>query len=64
MEALLFSPKNQEELELLKQMAKQMRIKVSVLSEEDQEDAILLKAMLEGRSGEHVSREEVFKALS
>lgn len=64
MEALLFTPKNQEELELLKRLAKQMRIKATVLSEEDQEDAILLQAMLEGRSGKNVSREEVFKALS
>jgi hypothetical protein len=64
MEAVIFSPKNKEELELLRQLAKQMRIKATVLSEEDMEDAVLLKGMLEGRTGEEASRDEVFKALS
>lgn len=64
MEAIVFTPKTKEEVKLLQQLAKQMRIKATVVSEEDQEDAALLKAMLQGRTGQSVSREEVFKALS
>lgn len=64
MEAVVFSPKNKEEVILLQQLAKQMRIKATVVSTEEQEDAFLLKAMLEGRVGEQSTREEVFDALS
>ena len=60
MEAVIFTPKTKEEVKLLQQLAKQMRIKATVIS---QEDALLLKAMLQGR-GQQSSREEVFSALS
>ena len=64
MEAVIFTPKTKEEVKLLQQLAKQMRIKATVVSQEDQEDALLLKAMLQGRTGQQSSREEVFSALS
>jgi hypothetical protein len=64
MEAVIFTPKTKEEVKLLQQLAKQMRIKAKVISQEDQEDALLLKAMLQGRTGEQSSREEVFSALT
>jgi hypothetical protein len=64
MEAVIFTPKTKEEVKLLQQLAKQMRIKATVISQEDQEDAQLLKAMLQGRTGEQSSREEVFSALT
>ncbi len=64
MEAVIFTPKTKEEVKLLQQLAKQMRIKATVVSQEDQEDAQLLKAMLQGRTGQQSSREEVFDALS
>lgn len=64
MEAVIFTPKTKEEVKLLQQLAKQMRIKATVISQEDQEDALLLKAMLQGRTGQQSSREEVFSALS
>ena len=64
METVIFSPKTKEEVKLLQQLAKQMRIQATVVSEEDQEDALLLKAMLQGRTGQQSTREEVFKALS
>ena len=64
MEAVIFTPKTKEEVKLLQQLAKQMRIKATVISQEDQEDALLLKAMLQGRTGQKSSREEVFSALS
>ena len=60
MEAVIFTPKTKEEVKLLQQLAKQMRIKATVVSQEDQEDALLLKAMLQGRTGQQSSREEVF----
>ncbi|MGB3778972.1 MAG: hypothetical protein WA960_11490 [Tunicatimonas sp.] len=64
MEAVIFAPKTKKEVKLLQQLAKQMRIKATVVSQEDQEDALLLKAMLQGRTGQQSSREEVFSALS
>ncbi|MGB3588924.1 MAG: hypothetical protein WBA23_20425 [Tunicatimonas sp.] len=48
MEAVIFSPKNKKEVELLQQLAKQMRTKATVISTEEQEDAFLLKAMIGG----------------
>ncbi len=57
MEAVVFTPKTKEEVKLLQQLAKQMRIKATAIS---QEDALLLKAMLQGRTGQQSSREEVF----
>jgi len=64
MEAVIFTPRTKKEVKLLQQLAKQMRIEATVVSEEDQEDAVLLKAMLKGRTGEQSSRDEVFEALS
>ncbi|MGB3848764.1 MAG: hypothetical protein WA958_02255 [Tunicatimonas sp.] len=64
MEAVIFTPKTKEQVKLLQQLAKQMRIKATVVSQEDQEDALLLKAMLQGKTGQQSSREEVFDALS
>ena len=59
MEAVIFTPRTKKEVKLLQQLAKQMRIEATVVSEEDQEDAVLLKAMLKGRTGEQSSRDEV-----
>ena len=61
MEAVTFTPKTKKEVKLLQQLAKQMRIKATVIS---QEDTLLLKAMLQGRTGQQFSRKEVFSALS
>ena len=46
MEAVIFSPNTKEEVKLLQQLAKQIRIQVTVVSQEDHEDALLLRAML------------------
>ncbi len=64
MESVLFSPKTKEEVKLLEKLAKQMRIKITILNDEDKEDAALLRAMLTGRTGKQVSKEEIIKALS
>jgi hypothetical protein len=63
MDTILFKPTSKQELELLKAMAKKMGIKYSTLSIEDQLDMGLLKAMREGRTGKHVSRNNVMKIL-
>ncbi len=60
MESILFSPKTKDEIKLLLQLAKQMRIKAKVYSE-DKEDAALLKAMTETEGDSYVSHEEVMK---
>ncbi|MGB3588558.1 MAG: hypothetical protein WBA23_18570 [Tunicatimonas sp.] len=64
MDTLLVKPSNKAELTLLRQLLKKMNIAAEILSEEDLEDQLLLKAMDEKRSGSFVSEEEVMKELS
>lgn len=63
MESILFSPKTKEEIKLLLQLARQMRIKARVYSEEDKEDAALLKAMAETEGNPYVSHQEIMETL-
>ena len=63
MESILLEPKSREDFELIKSLAKKMRIKSSILSKEDKEDIGLGIAILKGRSGQHISREAIMKKL-
>ena len=64
MDTLLVKPSNKAELTLLRKLLKKINIAAEILSEEDLEDKLLLKAMDEKRSGSFVSEEEVMKELS
>ena len=64
MDSIIIKPKKREELDFLKEMASKMGFSVSILTEEDQEDLGLLKAMEEGKAeNEHVSRDQVMDTL-
>ena len=64
MESILLEPKTKEDAELIKKMAKKMRIKSSVLTQEDKEDIGLGIAIQKGRTGKFVSKETIMKKLS
>jgi hypothetical protein len=63
MESILLQPKSKEDFELIKSLAKKMRIKSSILSIEDKEDIGLGIAILKGRTGKHISKESIMKKL-
>jgi hypothetical protein len=44
-------------------LAERLRLKATLLSEEDKEDYGLLKAMLNAKKGDYVSKETVLEAL-
>jgi len=63
METLVIRPANSEEADLLKNLAKRMKLKYSVLDDDDQEDFGLAKAMLAVKGSKVVSKESVMKKL-
>jgi hypothetical protein len=63
MEALIIKPANKEEAALLKSMAKKMKVKYTVVSDEDKEDYGLVRAMLAVKESKVVSEESIVKKL-
>lgn len=63
MEALIIKPANSEEAMLLKSMIKKMRVKYTVLSDEDKEDYALVQAMLAAKKSKPVSEATIMKKL-
>jgi hypothetical protein len=63
MTTLVINLKSKKDIPLFYALAERLHHKASILSEEDKEDIGLLKAMLEGKKGEYVSKETVLKAL-
>jgi hypothetical protein len=63
MEALIIKPANKEEATLLKSMVKKMKVKYTVLSDEDKEDYGLLCAMLAVKNSKVVSEASILKKL-
>lgn len=63
MKTLVVTSDNDNELKVLKYLAKKMGMEAEVLSEDEKEDIGLLKAMLEGKKNDYVSEDEVIKAL-
>jgi hypothetical protein len=63
MDALLLTPKTQEDFDLLQRIAQKMKVKFSVLSEEDKEDYALAKAMLSVEDDGKVPDEEILLKL-
>jgi DNA-binding winged helix-turn-helix (wHTH) protein len=63
METILIDIKSNEDKQLFLSLARRLRLKTKSLTESDKEDFGLLKAMLEGETGEYVSREELMKTL-
>ena len=63
MESLLITPASTAELQLLRDLLKQMRIKTKVLTDEEKEDLGLALMMREAKDSPRVSRESVMRKL-
>lgn len=63
MASILLETKSKEDFELIKSLARKLRIKSSILTIEDKEDIGLGVAILKGRSGQYVSKEKIMKKL-
>ncbi len=66
METIILSGKSSDKAKLLIQVAKEFGFESKELSAEmleEIEDAGLVRAMKEGRTGKYVSKEEILKAL-
>jgi hypothetical protein len=63
METMLINIKSEEDKKIFLSLARRLKLKAKFFSPQDKEDYGLLKAMMEGQTGEYVSREEVMDAL-
>ena len=63
METLIVTVKDKQELELVSDMLKKMRINAKILSDEEREDIGLVKLMKQANRSEKVSRDQVMKTL-
>ncbi len=63
METLLVTVKDKNEMQLVSDMLKKMRITTKRLSEEEREDLGLSKMMKQAKRSEKVSKEQVMKTL-
>ena len=63
MENLLLSIENQTDLQIFLNLAKRLKIKNKVLSDDEILDAGLLVAMEEGQKSEFMSKDELMKKL-
>ena len=63
METLVINLKSAKDKSLFSELAKRLHLKTAILSDDDKEDYGLLKAMLNGRTGEYVDKEVILKAL-
>ena len=63
METLIVTLKDKNEMQLVSDMLKKMKIEAKKLSEEDREDIGLSKLMKQANRSEKVSRDQVMKSL-
>lgn len=63
METLLVTVKDRNEMQLVSDMLKKMRITTKRLSEEEREDLGLSKMMKQAKRSEKVTKEQVMKTL-
>ncbi|MDQ3683531.1 MAG: hypothetical protein M3352_10755 [Bacteroidota bacterium] len=63
MKTLVVTSDNDNELKVLRYLAKKMGMEAEVLSEDEKEDIGLLKAMLKGKKNDYVSENEILKVL-
>ena len=64
METLIVTVKDKQEMQLVSDILKKMRINAKQLTKEDREDLGLSKLMKQANRSEKVSREQVMKSLS
>ncbi len=63
METLIVTVKDKQEMQLVSDILKKMRINAKQLTKEDREDLGLSKLMKQANRSEKVSREQVMKSL-
>lgn len=63
MESILINPKDSEELNLITSILAKMKIKNTVLSDEEKEDLGLLQMMNEVDRTDHVSQNDIMSKL-
>jgi hypothetical protein len=63
MESVLITPRDKQELNLIKAILERMNISKEVLSDSEKEDLALLKLMLQADRSDLVSEKEIFKIL-
>ena len=64
MESYVLTPKNKKQAERVKALADELNLNISILNDEDKEDAGLLRAMKEGEKDKRkVSLKTFFKNL-
>ncbi len=63
MESVLITPKNKQDLNLIKAVLEKMNIPKKILSDSEKEDLALLKLMLQEDRTDLVSEKEIFKIL-
>jgi hypothetical protein len=63
MKSLVITPKNEKDLEFLKNLISKLGYSISELSEEELEDLGLLKAMVKEKKGDYVSEKDIRKTL-
>ena len=63
MKSAIFSTESNKTLELLLELAKKLGVTAKVVTEEELEEAGLVKAMKEGRTGKFVDTNKFLKSL-
>jgi len=63
METLIVTVKDKQEMQLVSDLLKKMRINAKKLSDDDREDIGLSKLMRQSTRSEKVSRDQVMKSL-
>ena len=63
MDSIVITPKSESEFKFITDLLKKIKVKASILSEEEKEDIGLLKAMKEADRSKKVSEEMVLKKL-
>ena len=63
METLVINIKSEKDKSLFHALAERLHLKTTTLTEEDKEDYGLLKAMLQAKKANYVSKETILRAL-
>jgi len=63
MQTLVLSSDSAVNIRLIAEVAKKMGIKAKILTDEENEDIGMLNAIMKGRTGEYVDKEDFIKKL-
>lgn len=63
MKSALLTGDSEKSMDLLLELAKKLGIKAKILSEEDMEDAGLIKAIKSGKTGKTIETDKFLKSL-